>query len=288
MNSLLPHPERHNKLPSTTNERDFSLMDILCFLKKTWKTISFTSALGLILSLFYLAFAPSKFEAVAQVAMAQIASSNNFSPIGVNIEEPALLMARLSSPTSFPLQTISACSLIGDEDSATKLARSIKAITLKAVPNVIEVKVVRSSPEEAKLCAYAIFELIKSTQALIVAPYIEDAKVRLLDANERLSRANDLLTKSYASGSARGGAYLLARDEIRPLLDEIALLNNVVTSNQSRATRLITPIYVSDEPISPKRRIALAMGLFGGIFLGVFYVLLRQMWLKLKGFESCL
>ena len=56
----------------------------------------------------------------------------------------------------------------------------------------------------------------------------------------------------------------------------------MVTSNQNRATRLIAPIYASDMPISPKKRVALATGLFGGLFLGLLIALARQIMAKMK------
>jgi uncharacterized protein involved in exopolysaccharide biosynthesis len=69
---------------------------------------------------------------------------------------------------------------------------------------------------------------------------------------------------------------------MRYLLDEIASLKNVVTSNHSRATHLIAPIYASDAPISPKKLMVLLAGVLGGLFLGSLLVLARQMWIKLK------
>ena len=77
-------------------------------------------------------------------------------------------------------------------------------------------------------------------------------------------------------------AYLSTRDEIRYLLDEITSLKNVVVSNQSRTTRLIAPIYVSDSPVSPKKRVVLGGGLLGGLFLGLLFALARKMLVKLK------
>ena len=77
-------------------------------------------------------------------------------------------------------------------------------------------------------------------------------------------------------------AYISTRDEIRYLLDEMTGLKNILASNQNRATRLITPIYASDMPIAPKKRIVLAAGLFGGLFLGLLIALARQMIAKIK------
>lgn len=177
---------------------------------------------------------------------------------------------------------LSSCGVGESTESAAGITKSIKLSIPKGVTNAVELKAFGKSPEVASMCAQAVFELIKTTQAQIVAPYIDDAKIRLAGDEERLAKAKELLVKADKSGSAMGAAYLSTRDEIRFLLDEITALKNVVTSNQSRATRLIAPIYASDTPIAPKKRVVLVAGLFGGLFLGLLLALARQLWMKLK------
>ena len=273
----------------SNNETEISLIDILRFLKGAYKTILIFGVVGIAASIAYLVMTPKQYEAVAQIAMAQINAANNnnnnnnnLNPLGINIEEPVLLMARLGMPTSFTAQEIAACGFEGKPDGAATLAKAIKISPVKGVPNVVELKTIGTSPQLAKDCANAIIELIKTTQAQILLPYIDEAKVKLADDEERLNKAKDLVSKADKAGSAMGATYLSTRDEIRYLLAEISALKNVVTTNQHRGTRLIAPIYASELPISPKKRIALAGGLFGGLFLGLLMTLGRGMIVKLK------
>ncbi|MBU3589065.1 hypothetical protein ICN25_03080 [Polynucleobacter sp. 80A-SIGWE] len=263
---------------------EISLIDILCFLKGTYKIILTLGATGLVIATAYLAVTPKQYEAVAQIAMAQVGATNsgNNSPLGINIEEPPLLISRLSSPASFPSMVLGICGVDEGPNSAAMLSKSIKLMSPKGVANVIELKTFGKSPEAASSCAQAIFELIKATQAQIVAPYIADAKMRLDDDIERLSKAKELVAKADKLGSTAGVSYLLTRDEIRFLLDEIAVLKNVVIGNQIRVTRLIAPIYASDTPTAPKKWLALVAGLFGGLFLGLILALACKSWIKLK------
>jgi hypothetical protein len=267
-----------------SDESEISLIDILLFLKGAYKTILVFGVLGVAASVAYLAITPKKYEAVVQIAMAQIGAgnNNNINPLGINIEEPSLLIARMSSPTSFNPQVIAACGLQDQANSALMLSKLTKLAIPKGVANVVELKTFGLSPQAAEQCNLAIFELIKATQSLIVAPFIAEAKVKLDDDIERLAKAKDLVAKADRSGSAMGAAYLSTRDEIRYLLDEITALKNVVTSNQNRATRLVSPIYAGDIPISPKKPNILAAGLFGGLFLGLLTVMGRRMIAKLK------
>lgn len=275
---------QNNSTIPPNQDDEISLIDILRFLKKSWKTIAITALVGLALAMTYLAITPKQYEAVAQIAMAQIGATNNnnISPLGVNIEEPALLIARVSSPSSFTPQVIAACGLQDQANAALALSKSIKFTIPKGVANMVELKTFGPSPQVAEQCNLAIFELIKTTQSLIVAPYIADAKVMLDDDIERLAKAKDLVAKADKSSAAIGAAYISTRDEIRYLLDEIAALKNVVITNQSRVTRLVSPIYAGDMPIAPKQRNILTAGLFGGLFLGLLIAMAITMIAKLK------
>ncbi len=268
-----------------SDQSEISLLDILHFFKGTWKVIAITGLAGLIVSVTYLVATPKKFEAVAQIAMAQISAANNnnsINPLGVNIEEPSLLISRLSFPTSFPPLVLSSCGINESSNLPVTLSKSIKLTLPKGVANVVELKTLGKSSEVALTCARAIFELIKDTQAQMVAPYIADAKIKLDDDMKRLAKAKDLVAKADKQGSAMGAAYLSTRDEISFLLDEITALKNVVSSNHNRATRVIAPIYVSDAPISPKVLFVLVSGLLSGLFLGLILSLMRHMWARLK------
>ena len=266
-----------------TQEGEISLIDILRFLKGSYKTILIFGVLGVVIATAYLAITPKQYEASVQIAMAQTSSANNnISPLGINIEEPALLIARLSSPTSYTPKAIAACDLQDQINAALALSKAIKVTIPKGVANLVDLKTFGESPQVAQDCAQGVFDLIKTTQAQIMAPYIEEAKVKLADDQERLQKAKEVVARSDKSGAAIGASYLSTRDEIRYLLDEITALKNIVTSNQNRATRMVAPIFASDAPIAPKKRMVLAAGVLGGLFLGVLIALARQIVLKLK------
>ena len=270
---------------------EISLVDILCFLKDAWKSITIFGLIGIALSIAYLAFTPKQYEAVAQVTMAQIgatansnsnSNSNNINPLGINIEEPALLIARLNSPTSFTPQVIEACDYQNQADAPLVLSKSIKLMIPKGLTSVVELKTFGFSPQAARECALAVFELIKVTQAKIVEPYIADAKIKLDDDIERLAKAKDFVAKADKSGQAMSASYLSTRDEVRFLLDEITALKNIIISNQNRTARLVAPVYASDIPIAPKKRLAIAAGLLGGLFLGLLIALAQRMLASIK------
>ena len=241
---------------------------------------------GLALSGIFIAFIPKVYQASAQIQMAQIGpnnnNNNNMNPLGINIEEPALLISRLSSPTSFSASAIEACGKQNDANPGAALANSIKLSAVKGLNNLVELKTYGPTPDKAYACTNAIFELIKFSQAQILAPYAEEAQTRLAADRLRLAKAQDLVAKADKSGAAMSAVYLSSRDEIKYLLDEIAALQNAAMSTQSRSTRLVAPIYASDTPITPKKRLWALGGLLGGLFLGLLIALSRQMLVKLR------
>jgi LPS O-antigen subunit length determinant protein (WzzB/FepE family) len=283
-------PNGRTNIVDQNVDAEISLPDILRFLKGAYKTILIFGVLGIILSITYLAITPKQYEATAQIVMAQISTANNnnnnnnnnISPLGINIEEPALLISRLSSPTSYTPETLVACGLHDQANAALALSKSIKLTIPKGVANVVDLKTFGGSQQVAQDCALAVFELIKTTQAQIVAPYIEEVKIKLAQDEDRLQKAKEVVARSDKSGTAVSASYLATRDEIRYLLDEITALNNVVTTSQNRATRILAPIYASDLPIAPKKRNILAVGLFGGLFFGLLIALSRRVVSKLK------
>ena len=208
-----------------SDQPEISLLDILRFLKGSYKTILIFGVLGVIIATAYLAITPKQYEARVQIAMAQIGATNNhINALGVNIEEPALLILRLSSPTSFTPETLVACGLQDQANAALALNKSIKLTIPKGMVNVVELNTFGGSQQVAQECALAVFDLIKTTQAQLVAPYIEKAKIKLAEDEDRLQKAMDLVTRSDKSGAAMSASYLSTRDEIRYLLDEITAL----------------------------------------------------------------
>lgn len=157
------------------NDSEISLLHILVFLRRSYKLIALIGILGVAASFGYLLVTPKQYQASAQIQMAQIGaanSNNNINPLGVNIEEPALLIARLSSPTSYTAEITKACGIDLAKDAQAILSKSVKLTIPKGVANVVDLKIVGTSPEASINCAQAVFDLIKNTQSQIIKPYI--------------------------------------------------------------------------------------------------------------------
>jgi len=254
-------------------EDEISLKDIIDFLVESWKSILVTGVLGVMAAGAYIAVTPNMYEATAQIEMAKINNNNNNSnPLGSNIEDPNLLIARMKSPSSYDQTSIVACGYEGKKQAAESLAKMIK-LSLSKGTQMVELKTTGLSQEQAEQCAQSVFDNIKQSQEMIAEPIIEEAKTKLGRYATRLQEAQIFISKADKSGSSMSAAYLSTRDEVKYLTDEMIRLNDLISSASTRPTKLVSPIYSPENKVSPKRAISLIAGLMGGLFLGLLLVL---------------
>lgn len=259
-------------------EDEISLKDIIDFLVESWRTIVLTGLLGVLASAVFLIITPNQYQATLQIQMAQIGASNNNSnnntnPLGVNIEEPSLLIARLKLPTTYSSEVIKACGFENASTPSESLVSSLKVSVVKDVSSIVELKINRDSKEIAINCAQGLFESIKDFQNQILKPYIEESKALLVKYESRFANAQSLVSRADKSGAALSAAYLASRDEVKFLIEEIFRLNTFIANAEARQAKLVSPIYVADSPVFPKKTISLIIGLMAGLFLGLLFLI---------------
>jgi capsular polysaccharide biosynthesis protein len=256
-------------------EDEISLKDIVDFLVESWKAIVLSGVLGILGAVAFIWATPNQYQATAQIQMAQISANNNnnTNPLGVNIEDPNLLMARLKLPTTYSTHEIKACGFESSAAPSEALVTAAKFSVVKGVGSMIELKINRDNKETAIACAQSLFENIKASQNEIIKPFIEEAKILLVKYQDRLTNSQLLVSRADKSGAALSAAYLANRDEVKFLTEEILRLNTFIATADTRQAKLVSPIYVSDIPVAPKKKIALIAGLFAGLFLGLLLIL---------------
>jgi hypothetical protein len=277
--------ENRNSQIVEAKEDEISFLDIFLFFKNEYQFILGFALLGFVGAAFYLWAVPKQYEVIGQIKMAQIANlnnnnnnnnNNNVTPLGTSIEEPNALIARMALPTSYSKETIALCGLAEEKDAGALLAKKAKLSLPKGLGGTVDLEIRDTSKEVAEACANAIYEFVKTSQAQLIAPYVEEASKKLIIEKERLSRATEFIARADKSGSGVSGAYLATRDEIRYLVDQISTLQAVVNGNESRAARLVAPIYVKDHPVFPQKRNGLLLGLLLGGFLGLLLAVARR------------
>jgi hypothetical protein len=264
------------------DQQEILLFDVVNFLKGAWKTIAIFAFLGIVSSIAYLFVAPYQYEATAQIKLAQINFSLPTAPLGTPVEDQASLLARLQLPSNFGKSVIQACGYEEKAAPAQTLAKDLKFSIARGMVNIIELRLLAQSPQGALDCANAVVANVALLQAETIKPYVEEAKVQLILANERLDSAKRVIAKADQSGSAISAAYLSAKDETTFFLVAREKQLDIINSAERRKTKLAAPIYISEKPVSPKKSFSLLAGLFGGILLGFFLAIGRQLFARLK------
>ena len=277
----------HQSLEDHSLEREISLQDIFDFLQGAWKTVAITMVLGLAAAITYLAVTPKQFEAIAQIRMAQISITNPANPFGVSVEDPVSLIARMQIPTNANQIVIESCDYQNNKiEPAQALAKDLKLSMPKGLLNTVEIKISARSPEKARTCISAVVEQITKLQAQFAKPFIEEAMLRLAQDDERIEIARRLITKADQSGSAMSATYLSARDEISYFLTDREKMIDLINSAEQRGTKLISPIYASEQAVAPKKATSLLAGVLAGLFLGLALAFVRQVWQKRRAQAS--
>lgn len=251
---------------------ELSFADIIDFVKEFWKLIISFTVLGIASSTLFFLLVPKEFEVTAQIKLGQI--SNQFKMV-TNIESPEALVSRMAFPTSYPEETITLCGLAGEKNANVILAKKVKISIIMQKEEIVELQIRDSSKAVAETCVYSVYQLIKTTQAQIAAPYIQEPIKKLSIEKKRLADITQVISGYEKLEIPLSIIYLMTRDEISYVADQISNLQNIIAFNeyQSSTANLITPIFLREEPVYPQRRKILLIGLLLGSFSGLLFAL---------------
>lgn len=261
---------------NTIPKDEISLKDAIDFLKRSWITFTLCGLLGLGGSIIYLWLTPNLYQATAKINMAQISLDGKIYSESINIEDPNLLISRLKLPSTYADQEIKSCGFGSSNDSSESFLGAVNLSVVKDAKSIVELKINHVNKEIAISCAQLIFERIRISQDELIRPYIEEAQNLRVKYEARLASAYSLVSQSDKGEAYISGLYLIARDEIKFLTEEIWSLNTFISMAEKRQAKLIAPIYASDAPIFPKKKNSLIVGLMIGLFLGLFLALCKM------------
>lgn len=258
------------------NDGEITLKEVFCFLRDSWQAIVYFGCFGLLAGFFFILLTPNSYEAISQIRMAQVITLNSSNPFGTSIEDPNSLISRIQIPSNIAKEAFNSCVSSEKVDPVRAFYKAVKLAPIKSIPNAVELKVTAPTAELAEKCSSAVYENIKNSQADLSARLLEEARLKLEADDTRIESARKLMATAHQLGAAMPAAYLTARDELTFYLSEREKIVELINSIKNRGTTLISPIYVSDEPVSPKRVISILAGLIIGILLGLLFAYLRQ------------
>ena len=262
-----------NETPQLADD-GISLRDIVNFFKYHGKKIISFGIAGLILASAYVIFAPKKYEASWQMQMAQMSSNSN-------IEEPAALVQRLRSPTTYSIEVQQVCGMPKSGEFGEYLNKKLEVQPVKNMTTAVEMKLRTSNHEQTKRCAEQLVSMIITQQSKFAEAALATTQAQLIQYVQTLAEEQRQLEKSNKSqlGSLD---VLLKIDKIRWLREQIDAAQQAIKFAQMNPTKLLVPIYAPAKPVSTKLELTLIFGLLLGLMLGVLYALAKEIWRKVS------
>ena len=259
--------------PTRAEEDEISLIDILIFLIASGGNIVKSTLVCLALGGAYYFSMPKMYEATATIAMATVA--------GDPVEAPAVLLEKIKLPLYFAPATLQACGSDGQVNSQAKFVDKIKPTINKSDP-LVSFTTQAQSTQEAKACLSAVIAEVKSNQAAIAKPLIDQKKQKLSQLSDQLKLAEDmaknfLTTKSnigssdtqFSARTLAMSSTLASATEMNDLRKEINNLESCLIPPQTQPLFLAAPIYAPEVSINKRPLFTLGLCLGLGVFLGL-------------------
>ncbi|MBA3023310.1 MAG: hypothetical protein KJ572_04780 [Gammaproteobacteria bacterium] len=258
-----------------TENDEINLKDIFRFFKDNGKLIAICAVLGFLLAFTYVKLAPKKYETTMLVQMAQIGT-----PM-VSIESPATLTERLRYPGTFIVAVLNDCGVADRVTVGEYLGGMLKTSVSKVMPNVLTIKVRALTPESAQQCAESLLVMIAQQQRGLIAESLMGRKEQLAEYQQAIADEMRQLETIRKTEAASFG-YLAKLDKLTWLRTRIDALQEEGILAYQHPAKLVMPLMVSPNPVSPKVMLSLLLGVVLGGLLGVAIALGKRAWRIIK------
>jgi len=249
------------------SEDEINMKDIIDFFRRNLKLIGFCGVAGILLASAYVAQATKRYEAQWQLQMAK------------DSEDPASLMQRLSSRTMYPIEIQQICGLSAGVDLGEYLSGQLKVAGVKGMANAVELKVRALSADQALKCAEGITSMIAAQQNVMIDEKLAGRSDQLAQYRESLKVEQQQLERLKKTEIGNFG-YLARLDKMSWLRTRIDALQEELLLSKLHPTKLVAPVYAPSNPVSPRVKLILVLGLGVGLILGSIFVLGREGWRK--------
>lgn len=236
--------------------------------------------------------AKPKWEATAVIQIGQVGQSG----VGQDSQliEPSGRAIERMKMKSFENEVLISLKIpVEGENPLATLFRSSLTLRSLGTTDLIQVKVRGDSPNQAAKWALAVVDRLKSVHERLAQPTIDRLRKQQAELKKQMKmieeeRANllKIVSKSSeASGDSRFSANLLLSNllvqknaELRDFEMRRLAADEQLTSVRTYPTSLIDLVYVSENPVSPKKLLVLVLAAILGLLLGVVVALSRHYW----------
>ena len=266
---------------------EISLMDVYEFLADGWKTILAMAFIGTSIGIVTSMVLPEQFEAKASIESARLTNSY--------VTSNAVLAEKMRSPTYYDSETLAVC--IGEDRGANRetLAKSINPNVAKN-SNFVTVSYRAESREDAVRCLEQVLKNVIARQRELSSARLTSVIKNL----ENLKKKADELRKTIKQlESDRGAQFQFKNIEysaaalitvtLQSKVQELLATENQIVDIESQLkppntedAKFATPIFASEQRVSPRRGLIVMISAIGSLFLGVLIILLRKAVVSVK------
>ena len=267
------------------SDDEISLADIFSFFAEQWKFILGLALFGAALGTGYSLLSKPRYQASGQIQVGKVAN--------VEVETPAMLMAKLAMPSYFSNETLKVCEVINNVDPADVLLKKVSAALNKTAP-IITITLKATDPVLAKECVQSLFKDIRTNESENTAAILNVKKNQLQGLRQKLEVAEGIAAsfmKIYPGKapqfnfddekfSAAGLLFATASSkqyEVKDLRNQINELEFLLQAPQTKEAELVVPIYVATTPVGPSAPIIAILGALVAGILAVIYLVGRNM-----------
>ncbi len=275
---------------------EISLFDLLEKLRGGWKGVVGGTVLGIAGALLAIVATPLKYEAVAVIQVGQVGQVGQAKVNVFGVEAPVQTVQRMNT-SAFQSRVAEALGDLAQSNSRAMnglAVQVIKATVGTEIP-LIELRASGSTPAAAqKRAEAAVVELVKVHDEL-AQPALARMRAELAVSRERLNNAErdlKILEKLATTTSVKD-----ERLSQVALMTSLRIQKEAETFNQrqlvmaleaalgapaTQPTRTIEPVFASDRPVAPKKSLLIALGVVGGLLLGVMSVFVADAWRRAR------
>lgn len=255
---------------------EINLADVVEFMVSWWKLIVVCGAVAVLAAWFHLNNVPAAFRAQTIIAMAQVPKISITEFKSVDVESPALLVERMSLPTTFPASTVRECGF----GSSAELIGRLTIVSHSNANSTLRFAVQHSSPNLAKQCVRAVFDMVREQQAVLAKPVAARMEKALNGIGHLLPDGQVKAIRKTGASPAHPG---LLEQSSESIWINLAIQELKQTVMADTGTRMLTPVYAQEEPLSSGRKQTLMSWGTLGVFLGFVVALI---WTLIARFRS--
>lgn len=246
------------------NHTDQNIAETIDFFQNSAWSVAIGIAFGISVSLAYLFFSQTKYEASASIDVSAINAV-------LTKQEANQLALEIKNLSSYGGEVLAACT---PNSSLSSFKSNTKIYTEPSSPDQIRFELISTNQEEGVRCLKEIIKSAKEFQLKAISNVMEDRKRGLIKLEKETSQTKSLLTENADSQIKVFANYLILRDELNNLAIKKGQISNQIDEMNRITEHLKSQIAISTKIISLQKKIILLNGLFSGVILGLLMHLL--------------